>query len=804
MKKRGTFVCFVSICSILLITSCSTGEKDQGRINENFDFGWKFHRGDAPGADLSEFDASSWREVDLPHDWSIEDIPGTGSPFDSTAIGGRGTGFTVGGTGWYIKDFILDRSFAGKRVDLLFEGIYMDADIWVNDHFIDNHPYGYTSFHFDITEQLNFDGTPNRISVKVKNEGVNCRWYSGSGIYRHVWLTATDPVHIRRWGTFVSTEQVTGGVAEIRVSTEIRNTTGTERVLQVSRQIMDPSGNGVADLSEEVVVAPFSNTTLQQLISVEGPQLWSPETPFLYSMLTVLQDGERILDQEGTTFGIRTVVFDPERGMLLNGKETKLRGGCMHHDNGPLGSAAYDRAEERRVELMKANGFNAIRTSHNPPSPGFLDACDRLGMLVIDELFDGWFQNSPKKPYYHMAFEEGWQGDLENFVYRDRNHPSVIMWSTGNEIMDKTTLRAEKAQQELAGMFRRLDPSRAVTCGVNKWGHENWDTVKAVYMAPLDVVGYNYLVRMYAEDHNQYPERLIFASESFPKEAFQYWMPVLDHPYLIGDFVWTGFDYLGEVSIGWHGFSEGYPWTVAYCGDIDICGFKRPQSCFREIVWGTGKRVAMFVKNPVPTFGVASHSKWDFPDVHASWTWPGYEGTSMEVVVYSNGDRVVLALNGEEIGTGATGRANEFTAAFRVPFEPGSLVATAYEGEQEIDRFELVTAGEPAALRMTADRMTIEATGQDLSYLTVEVVDKEGNRIPSAEELVSFTVEGAGEIIGVGSARPNSVESFQNLKRTTFEGRCIAIVKSAMEPGEIRVRASAGGLEPALLVLNSE
>jgi beta-galactosidase len=804
MKKRGTFVCFVSICSILLITSCSTGEKDQGRINENFDFGWKFHRGDAPGADLSEFDASSWREVDLPHDWSIEDIPGTGSPFDSTAIGGRGTGFTVGGTGWYIKDFILDRSFAGKRVDLLFEGIYMDADIWVNDHFIDNHPYGYTSFHFDITEQLNFDGTPNRISVKVKNEGVNCRWYSGSGIYRHVWLTATDPVHIRRWGTFVSTEQVTGGVAEIRVSTEIRNTTGTERVLQVSRQIMDPSGNGVADLSEEVVVAPFSNTTLQQLISVEGPQLWSPETPFLYSMLTVLQDGERILDQEETTFGIRTVVFDPERGMLLNGKETKLRGGCMHHDNGPLGSAAYDRAEERRVELMKANGFNAIRTSHNPPSPGFLDACDRLGMLVIDELFDGWFQNSPKKPYYHMAFEEGWQGDLENFVYRDRNHPSVIMWSTGNEIMDKTTLRAEKAQQELAGMFRRLDPSRAVTCGVNKWGHENWDTVKAVYMAPLDVVGYNYLVRMYAEDHNQYPERLIFASESFPKEAFQYWMPVLDHPYLIGDFVWTGFDYLGEVSIGWHGFSEGYPWTVAYCGDIDICGFKRPQSCFREIVWGTGKRVAMFVKNPVPTFGVASHSKWDFPDVHASWTWPGYEGTSMEVVVYSNGDRVVLALNGEEIGTGATGRANEFTAAFRVPFEPGSLVATAYEGEQEIDRFELVTAGEPAALRMTADRMTIEATGQDLSYLTVEVVDKEGNRIPSAEELVSFTVEGAGEIIGVGSARPNSVESFQNLKRTTFEGRCIAIVKSAMEPGEIRVRASAGGLEPALLVLNSE
>jgi beta-galactosidase len=804
MKKRGTFVCFVSICSILLITSCSTGEKDQGRINENFDFGWKFHRGDAPGADLSEFDASSWREVDLPHDWSIEDIPGTGSPFDSTAIGGRGTGFTVGGTGWYIKDFILDRSFAGKRVDLLFEGIYMDADIWVNDHFIDNHPYGYTSFHFDITEQLNFDGTPNRISVKVKNEGVNCRWYSGSGIYRHVWLTATDPVHIRRWGTFVSTEQVTGGVAEIRVSTEIRNTTGTERVLQVSRQIMDPSGNGVADLSEEVVVAPFSNTTLQQLISVEDSQLWSPETPFLYSMLTVLQDGERILDQEETTFGIRTVVFDPERGMLLNGKETKLRGGCMHHDNGPLGSAAYDRAEERRVELMKANGFNAIRTSHNPPSPGFLDACDRLGMLVIDELFDGWFQNSPKKPYYHMAFEEGWQGDLENFVYRDRNHPSVIMWSTGNEIMDKTTLRAEKAQQELAGMFRRLDPSRAVTCGVNKWGHENWDTVKAVYMAPLDVVGYNYLVRMYAEDHNQYPERLIFASESFPKEAFQYWMPVLDHPYLIGDFVWTGFDYLGEVSIGWHGFSEGYPWTVAYCGDIDICGFKRPQSCFREIVWGTGKRVAMFVKNPVPTFGVASHSKWDFPDVHASWTWPGYEGTSMEVVVYSNGDRVVLALNGEEIGTGATGRANEFTAAFRVPFEPGSLVATAYEGEQEIDRFELVTAGDPAALRMTADRMTIEATGQDLSYLTVEVVDKEGNRIPSAEELVSFTVEGAGEIIGVGSARPNSVESFQNLKRTTFEGRCIAIVKSAMEPGEIRVRASAGGLEPALLVLNSE
>lgn len=783
---------------IAVLLSCiSCTEKQNGRIDLKFDKDWKFHRGALSGAEKTDFDLSAWRDVDLPHDWSIEDIPGTGSPFDSASVGARGTGFAVGGTGWYAKTFVLDKSYKGKRVNILFEGVYMDSDIWINSFHLGNQPYGYTSFHFDITDYLYFDGRVNRLAVEVKNEGANCRWYSGSGIYRHVWLTATDPVHIKRWGTFATTLSSSSDQAEIQVETELANHRDGPADIKLVLEMVNSDGLVVASVSEDLSVKALEEKLSVQKIQVDNPGLWSPDSPELYSLRTLVKEGKKILDQSETSFGIRTVVFDPERGFLLNGKGIKLKGGCMHHDNGPLGAAAYDRAEERRVELMKASGFNAIRTSHNPPSPGFLDACDRLGMLVIDEIYDGWFQDSQKKPYYQIEFEQGWPADVRDFVLRDRNHPSVILWSTGNEIMDKMASRAIKAQEEITALFRKLDPSRAVSCGMNEWGHDDWDVVLESYMAPLDVTGYNYQESKYVEDHDRYPERLIVSSESFPKLAFQYWMQVLDHDFVIGDFVWTGFDYLGEASIGWHGFSEGYPWTVAYCGDIDICGFKRPQSYYREILWETGKKVALFVKNPEPTFQVPSHSKWDYPDVHPSWTWPGYEGELMEAVIYSNSERVCLSLNGREIGTSETNRDNEFTAIFKLPYEPGLLVATAYEGEQVVESFELTTAGEPSALRITADRQAIASDGQDLSYLTVEVVDKEGTRLPFAEELLEFNIEGPGEIVGVGSARPNSVESFQLLRRTTFEGRCIVIVKSTEEAGEISLSAFSGALEPA-------
>lgn len=778
---------------LLFSSSCHSDEA--GRITEQFNTGWKFHLGEVPGAEAPDFDISSWRDVDLPHDWSIEDIPGTNSPFDSASVGGRGTGYAVGGTAWYAKEFVLDESFSAKNVELLFEGIYMNSDVWINGYHLGNHAYGYTSFYYQIGEYLHFDGRPNRLMVEVKNVGANSRWYSGSGIYRHVWLTAKSRVHLKRWGTYIATRSADTRMAEIRVETALANEREMAEEVVLEMEVKDSGGLICASASVKVRLGAKSDTSINQLIKLEAPALWSPGSPKLYTLVSTLYSGKRILDKTETNFGIRTAEFDAEKGFLLNGEVVKLKGACVHHDNGPLGAASYDRAEERKVELMKNAGFNAIRTAHNPPSPGFLDACDRLGVLVINEIYDGWFDKSQKKPYYQMEFEEGWPADVRDFVLRDRNHPSVILWSTGNEIFDKMAPRAVKAQEEIAALIRRLDPSRALTCGMNEWGYDDWDQVMDEYMAPLDVAGYNYRESKYLDDYKKHPERLIVCSESFPGKAFPYWMEVLEHDFVIGDFVWTGLDYLGEGSIGWYGFTEKYPWTLAYCGDIDICGFKRSQSYYRDILWENGRKVALFVKNPVPTFGIASDSWWDYPDIHPSWTWPGYEGDSMEVTVYSNSEEVALILNGEVLGTAKTSRANEYTAIFHVPYEAGILEASAMENNMVIEHSVLKTAGPLASISISSDRDSLTADGKDLAYLSIELLDAQGTRLPFAEELIEFNLEGPGEIIAVGSARPNSLESFQQARRTSFEGRCIVIVKAGNTDGEIRLTASTGELE---------
>ncbi|MCF8335540.1 MAG: DUF4982 domain-containing protein [Bacteroidales bacterium] len=796
MKRLLLFNCVILIF-ILCCSSCSKQEsQSQPRIHKKFDFGWKFHRGEiAPAIDQ---DISEWREVDLPHDWSIEDIPGTDSPFDSTAINGRSVGFTVGGTSWYVKEFSLGKRYKNRTITVLFEGVYMDADVWINGHHLGNHPYGYTSFYYDLTDYLKTDGSTNRLAVQVQNEGSNSRWYSGSGIYRHVWLTATNPVHIAQWGTFIKTKSINDATAQIEVTTKLQNDRAKDEPIALKLEVLNPKGAVVSKTEEEITIGANKTLKSDQNLQIKNPSLWSIDAPYQYKLRSsVIQDG-KTLDKTTNTFGVRTLEFDPDKGFLLNGEVTQLRGGNMHHDNGPLGSNAYDRAEERRVQLMKENGFNAIRTAHNPPSPGFLNACDSIGMLVIDELYDGWFHNGPKKPYYNTPFEEAYKKEVKRFVKRDRNHPSVILWSTGNEIMNKMTEKSWKIQRNLVGCFKKFDPTRDVTNGVNIWSgnygaDENRDTVLKHFVAPLDIASYNYAVDQYEEDFNKYPNRLILGSESFPSNMFGYLMKMEDHHYVIGDFVWTGFDYLGEAGIGWMGMGE-YPWTVAYCGDIDICGFKRPQSYYREILWGTGDRkVAAFVKKPEPTFKDKKDSPWAFDDVYACWTWPGYEGKEMQVDVYSRCEKVTLHLNGDKIGTRATNRSNEYTASFKVTYHPGTLKASAYNGEELIDTFTLQTAGEPEQLKLTADRKNINANGQDLAYIVVEVVDEQGIRRPFDQRLVNFEISGPGKIAGVGSSNPKSVESFQQNKRTTFKGRCIAIVKAEKNKGTITVTAKSEG-----------
>jgi beta-galactosidase len=777
---------------------------NKGRQETLFDFDWKFYRGDAGEAWTSGFDDSGWRELDLPHDWSIENIPGTESPVDSSAVGGINTGYYVGGTGWYRKKFDIPKNNSGKIFTVMFEGVYMNTDVWFNEVHLGNHPYGYTSFELDLTDHIK-PGGENVLAVRVRNEGRNSRWYSGSGIYRHVWLTVTEPIHLKTWGTFITTPVVTKESAEVNLAVVIENRNGETHNIKVSTRIYHENGEEVASDINELTLPKGENNT-QFSLRIDSPELWSPDEPALYRAVVEVQDSDgKMIDQQTTNFGIRTLNFSVENGFLLNGRQVLLKGACMHHDNGPLGAAAYDRAEERRVELMKANGYNAIRCAHNPPSVAFLDACDRLGMLVIDEAFDMW--RKPKNPQdYHLYFDEYWKKDIEAMVLRDRNHPSIIMWSTGNEIPERGEPEGAETSKMLAGYVKQLDPTRPVTAAVNGLNPD-----KDPYFATLDISGYNYSFggdhgkkTIFETDHERVPGRIMYCAESYPLEAFGAWQDVVNHSYVLGDFVWTGFDYLGEASIGWRGYPHDenfYPWNQAYCGDIDICGLKRPQSYYRDVLWGVGTQLSVFVKPPVPSFpekeNRASWSKWHWHDHIASWNWDDYKNHPLEVVVYSAHDEVELYLNGKSLGKRETNLRNQFMATWNVPFQPGELKAVAMSGESVKAEHVLQTAGKPAKMKLSADRDSISATGQDLSYIMIELLDEMGTGHPGAENLLHFEIDGPAKIIAVASSDPASTESFTGQKRKAWKGKALVIVKSTKETGTINLSVSSEGIEPA-------
>ena len=727
-------------------------------------------------------------------------------PFDpGQSQGSAATGHVLGGTGWYRKHFTQSSADQGKHVTVRFDGVYMNADFWVNGQPLGNHPYGYTSFEFDLTPYLKPAGEKNVIVVRVRNEGKNSRWYSGSGIYRHTWLTVTDPIHVPTGGVFVTTPEVSKEKAVVKIATEVRNDSGAAADLVIRARVVNPSGKTVRTGKSKLHLGPNETRSVEQSVEVRSPKLWSPDSPELYSAEIEIATGGKTLDQASTRFGIRKIEVDAENGFRLNGQMLKLKGGCMHHDNGPLGSATIDRAEERRVELLKANGFNAIRTSHNPPSPAFLDACDRLGMLVIDEAFDCWNEGKNGQDY-HLYFKDWAERDIASMVERDRNHPSVVIWSIGNEIPDQ--FRAEATAKMLRAAVLANDSTSPITQAIcSDWGNvmRNWDQLSDIAFRHLDIGGYNYLPEHYETDHARNPQRVMMATESYPKDFFDYWSYVEKHPYIIGDFVWTAMDYYGESGIGHavpsteqDSFLMPWPWHNAWCGDIDVCGFKKPQSYYRDVVWQRSQ-IELMVHTPLPGGAWDRVSGWGWPDESRSWNWPGQEGKPLQVAVYSRCDSVRLELNGKVIGEKPVSPATKLTAKFDVPYQPGELRAIGLINGKEVAKTTLKTAGEPQAIRLTADRSAICADRNDLSYVTVEVVDQNGIVVPNAAIPVRFTVSGAGELAATGSSAPNDAASFHAPLRKTFQGRCLAILRPKGDGGNVILKAEADDLKTATI-----
>ncbi|UWZ84907.1 glycoside hydrolase family 2 TIM barrel-domain containing protein [Occallatibacter riparius] len=813
------------LASTALAQTPSAASKEKGG-EQPFSDGWRFHRGDVTGADAASFDDSEWRTPDVPHDWSIEDLPdpavqnrdsiwaeGTNpvrtGPFDLYASEGQGaTGWTVGGIGWYRKTFQRPQVPASGKVEVRFDGVYMNSDVWLNGTKLGNHPYGYTGFAYDLTPHLK-DG-PNILALRVDNTGRNSRWYSGSGIFRKVWLSVTGAVRIPQHGVYVTMPDVSKAAATVKVETTLENGASAAKSAVVRVRLLDTQGTVAAETQATAKLAPSAQTPIVATLAVKNPHLWSTADPYLYRAEISVETDHQPADSAAVHVGLRKVEVDAQQGLRINGEPIKLMGGCVHHDNGPLGSACIQRAEERRVEILKANGYNAIRTSHNPPSREFLDACDRLGMLVIDEAFDCWTVG--KNPQdYSVYFKDWWQRDLESMILRDRNHPCVIIWSIGNEIPERAESNGVEIGKALQAHAHKLDPTRPVTAAIcAPWDHpkQTWKDMQAAFTY-LDIGGYNYQLSQYVPDHSISPQRVMVGTESFPLGALQNWDAVEGNSWVIGDFVWTAIDYLGESGIGHSsvsqgndtsGFSPFYPWFNSYCGDIDLIGNKKPQSYFRDVVWRRSK-IEMAVQRPIPAKYKEHISLWGWSDELRSWTWPGLDGVALKVRVYTRGDEVRLFLNGKPAGQKQLTTKDALKAEFDVPYSPGELRAVALEKGQEIGTLVFNTVGKPARLVLTPDRAQIRASSDDLSYVMATVVDDQGRTVPDATVPVRFIVSGNGTIAAVGNANPKDVGSFKQPQKSTFHGTCVAILQPKGEPGSITLKAEAPNLEPASIVV---
>ena len=763
---------------MLLMLGIVVAKADTRRVL--FDAGWQFTQN------------GKTVKVDLPHDWDIY-----AGPDAKTGATGTGGGWYPGGTGEYRKTF---KTPDGEVVRLHFEGVYQKAEVFINGQKAGQHAYGYTPFTIDITPYLHQD-TPNEVLVKVDNsEQPNCRWYSGSGIYRHVWLITSPALHIAENGVYISTPMVNDDEATVQVEVTVENASDVER----SATVM------VGAESMPITVPAKGSETDTLTFNIRNPRLWSPDTPILYEVRAMLKEQGKMVDSQLTRFGIRHIYCDSRYGFQLNYMPLLINGACVHHDDGILGAMAFDAAEIRKVRLMKDAGFNLIRTSHNPPSRAFLDACDSIGMLVIDEAFDGWRQ--AKTPYdYSTLIDSCYREDIHAMVRRDNNHPSVISWSIGNEVMERKDIRVVTTARKMKDAIKDYCRERPVTEALCSWDSD-WE-IYDPHAEVLDIAGYNYMLHKHASDHERDPLRVILQTESFPRDAWRNWQTVEDYSYVIGDIVWTGLDYLGESGIGRYYYDGDTPgehyveggqpeWHGAYCGDVDITGWRKPISHYRELLWNrdTAPALYMAVKEPDGYYGTIRETAWSVWPTWESWTWNGWEGKPVEVEVYTSLPSVRLYLNDRLVGEQQSA---ECKAVFTLPYQPGILRAEGMTEEGLPVSVSLSTAGQPCQIRLTADKSTFLADGQDLIYVTVEILDRNGLVCPDAAIPLTATVKGSGSLLSFASADLKDTSVYTDAHCTTWKGRALLAVRSSAKSGSVSVTVKGDGLSQSQLTLNA-
>jgi beta-galactosidase len=795
----------------VLLSMPSNAFSSKIRKTENFCKDWRFHLHDVPGGQESAFDDSQWRKLNLPHDWSIE------GEFSKDNPATPGGGALPGGIGWYRKTFMEPESEKGKLVFIQFDGVYRNSEVWINGHSLGTRPYGYSTFRYELTPFLKYGTDSNVLAVKVDNsQQPNSRWYSGSGIYRNVWLVTTDRIHVDQWGTYITTPEVTVQSARVSVLTKVRNASAQDRKVTLKTILFDAGKKEVGTLTSESVVPKNSFREIDQDLVVKDPTLWSIEVPLLYSAVTSIESGGSILDDYETAFGIRTFVFDSDKGFLLNGKHLKINGVCDHHDLGCLGAAINTRALERQLEILKAMGCNGIRTSHNPPAPELLDLCDKMGFVVMDEAFDMW--KKKKTEYdYSLDWDKWHRQDLEDMVLRDRNHPSVFIWSIGNEVneqWDKNDSSGIIIAKELAGLVKSLDPTRPITSACNNPTPAN----PLIKSGALDLIGYNYSHPEFPNFPNTFPGRKFLGTETtsalatrghydMPSDSIRRWPKRWDVPFkdgnpdntcssydncsapwgstheeswriikkydfLSGMYIWTGFDYLGEPT------PYDWPSRSSYFGIVDLAGFPKDAYYMYQSEW---------TKKPVLHI---------FPH----WNWK--KGDTVDVWSYTNCEEVELLLNGRSLGTRKKA-GDDLHVAWRVPFEPGVLKAIGRTSGKAILTNEVKTAGSAAKITLNADRTVIAADGRDLSFVTVRVVDQGGTMVPTADNLIHFSLSGEGRIAGVDNGLQTSLEPFKADRRKAFNGMCLVVVQPTGKSGRITLKASSDGLEDSTIVIDT-